>query len=267
MLLFLYLIPILVLISGVLLYPHNGKHEFLKLDLVQFFYAFVIAPLLFIWIKTFLFILLKTELGAALTQLQIFIIDTSFSVLCMYIFAFVVIHSLTASFKHKLLRDPLYDIFMHSEFFHLWLSHIMMFGGVMLALTLLGVANLFFTLDVEVPRHLFYILGGMGLLSGSGSFIVVWNSDPKQEGANFMRLMKLLFGVFFILHCALYFIFTPSFSAKNGVFWWSFANFIALVACSLFTYKSERANTLFDRISSLFKFNTWGSNKQLFKEE
>ena len=266
MLLFLYLIPLFVIISGILVYPHNGKREFLKLDLVQFFYAFIVAPLLFVWLKSFLYILLKTELGNALSSSELFVIDTAFSLLSMYIFAFVVIHSLTATFSRRIVRDPLYDLFAHSEFFHLWLSHIVMFSGLMSIITIMGFLNIFFPLNMHITKPLFYLLCGSGVLAGLLTFLMIWLSDPRQEGARFMRLMKLMFGIFFILFCVVYFIFTPAFTAAQGMYWWSFFAITALVACSLFTYKSARAQTWVERLSNRFKHLKWGSNIQLFKD-
>jgi hypothetical protein len=265
MIVLLFLIPILVIISGLLVYPHNGKREFLKMDLVQFFYAFVVAPLLFVWLKSFMYVFLKNELGDSLSQTQVFIIDTAFSLMSLYVFAFVVIHSLTATFNRRLVRDPLYDIFAHSEFFHLWLSHIVMFIGLLSCLTILAFVNVFLPLDFTINKIWFYTLCGSGILAGTFAFLMVWLSDPKQEGARFMRIMKLVFGLFFMMYCVVYFIFTPSFDASKGMFWWSFSSVATLAAWSLFTYRSARAYTLFDRISNRFKHLTWGSNIQLFK--
>lgn len=265
MLIYLFLIPILVIISGILVYPHNGKREFLKLDLVQFFYAFVVAPLLFVWLKTFMYVLLQTELGNALSQAQVFVIDTAFSLLSLYIFAFVVIHSLTATFNRRLVRDPLYDIFAHSEFFHLWLSHIVMFAGLLAIITILAFVNIATPLEFAISKVWFYTLCISGILGGTSAFLMVWLSDPKQEGARFMRIMKLLFGLFFMMYSVVYFIFTPSFDASRGMFWWSFSAVATLAAWSLFTYRSVRAYTFFERISNRFKHLKWGSNIQLFK--
>ena len=260
----LYLIPLFAVVSGVLLYRHNGKREILKLDLVQFFYAFVIAPLFFIWIKTLVYILLKTQLGGQISQTHAFVVDTAFSLLALYIFAFVVIHSLTASFQRKMLQDPLYDIFAHSEFFHLWLSHIVMFAGAQLIVTIVAGLNLFYPLQFAVSTQSFYALCAAGVITGVFGFLGVLLSDPKQDGANFMRLMKIIFGVFFILHVVAYFLLTPTFAGAAGVFWFSFFFFSTLVGCSLFVYRSERAQTLFERISTIMRFKEWGDNIQLF---
>ncbi|MBP7768840.1 hypothetical protein KA082_03340 [Candidatus Woesebacteria bacterium] len=250
----LFLLPIFVSISGILLYPHNGKKEFLKLDLVQFFYAFIVAPLLYLWFKTFIYFLLKSELGAGVSQFQIFLIDSTFSLLFLYIFAFVVIHSLTATFNRRLVRDPLYDIFAHSEFFHLWVSHVVMYIGLFFILSFVSFLNIAFPLTLQISNMLFYCLCATGLLGGFLTFMVVWLTDLGPTGAKFTRLMKLLFGIFFMLFCVVYFTFTPSFNASRAMFWWSFSALTMLVMCSFFTYKFERAQSFFERISGRFKY-------------
>lgn len=258
MLLFLYIIPILAVISSVFIYRHIGKREFLKFDLVHFFYGFVIAPLVFVWLKTFLFVILKQELGSALSQVQLYVFDTAFSVLCLYLFGFVIIHSLTASFNRKMIRDPLYDLFAHSEFFHLLVSHLVIYGGTLFVLTVLSIMNVFFPLNLDGSKTVLYTVGFAGVLTGLFAFLSVWLFDPKQAGINFMRVMKLLFGLFFIVHTVVYFIFQPSFNMSAGLYWWSFSVFTTLVICSLFAYKSERAQNFFESLSSKFKFRQWG---------
>lgn len=261
----LYLIPIFSIISAVLVYRLNGKKELLKLDLVQFFYAFILSPMLFIWLKTFLYFLLRVEANISLSSGQLFVIDTIFSLFFIYVFAFVVIHSLTKSFNLKRVRDPLYDIFEHSEFFHLWLTHLIMYLGSQLLISLVSITNIWFPLEVMMGKTSFYTLCLAGLVCGFFAFMIVWLSDPKQERANFMRLMKLSFGFFFLVHVVIYFVFNPPFSPALGLYWWSLCVFTGLVMCSLFAYKSERALSFFERVSDFFKHTKWGNNIQLFK--
>src|SRR3989344_3589542 len=59
----IYLIPVLSVLSALALYHKSGKMEILKFDVVQFWYAFVLAPILFVWFKSFLFITLRDELN------------------------------------------------------------------------------------------------------------------------------------------------------------------------------------------------------------
>ncbi len=245
----IYLIPVLTIISSMLMYRLNGKKQLLKLDLVQFVYAFVLAPALFIWIKSFLYYLLRVEVEVSLSALQIFMIDTAFSTVFLYIFAFVVIHSLTKSFHLQSSKDPLYDIFEHSEFFHLWLTHLIVYVGAMLLISIMAFFNVYYPLTIETSKPLFYFWTITGFMTGIVSFVMIWISDPKQNGANFARVMKLLFGVFFLLHVLLYFLLDPPFNVQHGLYWWSLSLFTALVVCSLFAYKSERAHNLFSRVA------------------
>ena len=245
----IYLIPVLTIISSMLMYRLNGKKQLLKLDLVQFVYAFVFAPALFIWLKSFLYQLMRVEVEVSLSSLQIFIIDTAFSTIFLYIFAFVVIHSLTKSFNLQSAKDPLYDIFAHSEFFHLWLTHLIVYIGAMGLISILAFVNLYFPLTIDATRPVFYFWTLTGFVAGLISFVMIWISDPKSNGANFTRVMKLFFGLFFLFHVLLYFFLNPNFNIVHGMYWWSFSLFTALMICSLFAYKSEKAHNLFSRVA------------------
>lgn len=262
----LYSIPLFAVASAVFLYRLNGKKEFLKLDVVQFFYAFLMAPALFVWLKTFLFVILRTEINFRLSSNQLFVIDTLLSVVFLYVYGFVVIHALTKSFSLRRSRDPLYDIFAHSEFFHLWLTHLIVFVGSIVLIAAVATFNIFFPIELEAERWIFYILSFSGVLTGMIFFLITWLSDPKQDGANFMRLMKLLYGFYFLVHLVQYFIFSPPFTPKFGVYWWSFGASIGLALSSLFVYRSVRAQSLFERISQYFKHHTWEQRIQLFQK-
>lgn len=251
----LLLIPILAVFSSVVIYKHNGKKEFLKFDLVQFIYAFVVAPILFVWMKTFIFFLLKSDTDLNLSFNQIYLVETGFSVFFLYIFAFVVIHSLTASFNRKRLQDPLWDVFHHSEYFHLWLTHLVMYLGGMLLFTVLAITNLIFPLMFFTNRFGFYLILSAGAVTGILAFFSVWLSDPKQE-ANFMRIMKLAFSFFFLTHVVIYFIFDPNFSAQYSLYWLSLMIFSSLVVCSLVFHKSKKALKWYEKL----KFVDWGTN-------
>jgi hypothetical protein len=252
------LIPILVLVSGMFVYRYNG------LDMVQFFYAFVLAPVLFIWAKSFIYYLLRTEIDIRLSQLEIFLIDTGFSLIFLYVFAFIVMHSLTKTFNLKSARDPLYDILHHSEYFHLWLTHIVMYVGGMILISIIAFANVFFPLTVQIATPFFYIICTTGFMSGMLAFIGTLLSDPKQSKASFMRLMKLLYGFFFIGHVVVYFVFSPSFTSSYAPYWWSLFFFAGVVTLSFFRYRFAKARTFFDRISDWFKHRSWDLRVDLF---
>jgi hypothetical protein len=267
MTLFLILIPFLTIVSGMLMYRLNGKREILRMDMVQFFYSFVLAPMLFIWGKSFLYVVLRTELDISLSRTQLFVFDTLFSLVFLYIFAFIVIHSLTKSFNLRTARDPLYDIFLHSEYFHLWLSHIVIYIGGMLFMTIMATANIFFPLAITMPQALLYGVCAFGVVGGAFTFLGVLLSDPKQSRANFMRMMKVLFGLFFLLHAVYFFIFNPLFSAEYAVYWWTLFFFATIVTMSFFSYRSERARSWFDRISDWFKHHKWDMRLDVFDKK
>lgn len=255
----LFLIPILTAISGVLIYKHNGKKEFLKFDLVQFIYAFIFSPILFVWMKTFIYYLLKSDPDLNLSFNEIYVIETGFSVFFLYIFAFVVIHSVTASFNRKRLEDPLYDMFRHSEYFHLWLTHLVIYVGGMLLITIVSLTNLIVPLQFYSNRFGFYLLLLLGIITGVFTFFGVWLSDPKQK-ANFMRIMKLSFGFFWLIHIVVYFFFDPNFYTQYAVYWVSTMIFSSAVVCALFVHRSEKAIMWYERL----KYFKWGDNIKLF---
>ena len=239
MVLALLIVPLFAYLAILILYRHNGKREVLKFDLVQFAYAFVILPIFFVWLKSFIYFIFKHELGVGLSTGQLFAIDTAFSLLFLYIFAFVVIHSLTKTFNLKHYRDPLYDLFAHSEYYHVWLSHVVMFAGGMLGGTLLSIVNLFVPLSLAVGKVVFMGVLGLGFGAGLLVFAGVWLADPDQ--AQFMRLMKLTFGFFFMVHVVLYFLFDPKFSIDQVVYWFIFMILTACVICSFFFERSKKA--------------------------
>lgn len=255
----LFLVPFFAVISSLILYKHNGKRDFLKFDVVQFIYAFVVAPILFVWLKTFIFLILQFDSDIVLSFNQIYVIETSFSVFFLYIYAFTVIHALTASFQRKVLRDPLWDIFEHSEYFHLWLSHLVMIIGSGILLLGASVVNLLIPFDVVMNKFTFYLVLFFGVILGIIAFFGAWLSDPKQE-AHFMRIVKLSFAFFFLVEMIVYFVFDPTFSAHYIFYWATVVLFSSTVFCSLFFHKSERVRRWYDR----FKFLGWGNNIQLF---
>ena len=211
--------PLAVLLSAVLAYRFNGRREFIKFDLVQFFYAFITFPVMFVWLKTFLFMMLQKELGLILSISHIFAIDTAFSVVVMLIYASVVIHSLTKSFELKRERDPLYDLFRDSEFFHMWFTHIAVFGGGVLILTVFSLINLWIPFDVLSTKEMMFSVVGLGIIFGPVCFATVYLSviSPKFE-----QLMKLLVAAAFILHALLFFWLDPQFRLAYGFYWFVF---------------------------------------------
>lgn len=267
MIVFLLLIPLFVVGSAIGMYQLNGKKEILRFDIVQFFYAFILAPLLFLWSKSILFLILSTEVAMQLTQEQIFLYDTLYSVLALYLFAFIVMHSLTKSFNLKVGSDPFHDIFQHSEYFHLWLSHLAIFIGSALLFSILGLVNSVFPIDVALEQHLLYVFIFSGVIAGLVIFVGILLSNPKQKQVSFTKLLKIVYGGIFTAHVLVYFLFYPELSIQFMLYWTSTALFATFVLCSLFSYKSEKAQTLFEQIADKFKHNRWDTRVQLFNRK
>lgn len=261
-----FLVLIFLLAMSVFVYRYHGRKEVIRFDLVQFVYSFILAPVGFVWFKTFLYGLMQTELNQGFSSRSLFIIDTAFSVYFLYLFAFIVIHSLTKSFQLKAADDPLYDLFHDNEYFHLWLTHIVIFGGSMFLGAFFALVNVLFPLDIVATRPVMIATIVIGVLSGILFFIMLWMADPKQEGANFLRLMKLIAAAVFIFLVGIYFTLDPAFSAQYIFFWWCLFSFAGMVGCSAFAYKSVRAQNLFTRLVDKISKNTSFKNIQLFKD-
>ncbi|NCO12187.1 MAG: hypothetical protein COZ34_00805 [Candidatus Pacebacteria bacterium CG_4_10_14_3_um_filter_34_15] len=254
---FLLLIPLITVAIGLLIYKfQNKKKEFLKLDLVQFVYLFLIAPTMFVWMKSFIFYILRNELQLNLSVTELFIIDTVFSVLSFVVISAIAIHSLTKTFWIKRHHDPEFDIYHLSEYFHLWWTHIVVWGGVMILGTFLSVVNVLVPLEFVVASKLqFYSLFGLGFISGIMFFFVIWNSDPQQ--GNYMRLMKLFLAFSLLIHIIIYFIFEPSFNISNGVYWFMLSALAASVFAASTFERYEKTN----RFREFLLHSGWGENK------
>jgi hypothetical protein len=243
----LILVPVVSTLAALLLYRQVGKRDFLKLDLVQFAYAFVFSPIAFIWMKSLLLYLAKNDTDLRLTQNQLFLVDTAFSLIFLYFFAFVVIHSLTKTFEVKLQRDPLFDILEHSEQFHLWISHTSMYLLSGAILTLLSLTNLFLPLNLELRRPEFYLLLLLGFILGVITYAGIWLSNFTAR--KFLRLVKLIFGSLFVVQVLAYFWIGPSFSGAYGLYWFIVMLFAAVVMSSQAIQRSTRGKNLLSRLN------------------
>jgi len=239
MTIFLLLIPLLAIVSSLFLYRYTGKKELLRLDIVQFFYIFILAPFLYLWLKSFVNIVLQQEWGWQLSATQATLLDSILSVLFLYVFAFVVIHGLTKTFSLKIHKDPLYDVFAHAEYFHLDISHLVVNGSVLIFLTLLSMFNLLVPVTIDLPRSGLYQVLGFGIVASTLMFITTWMyNSPAQL---YMRIMKVGFGLGFLIHLLLYYLYPIEFSLQYGMYWFSGAFFTGLVALSLVAEKKDQA--------------------------
>ncbi len=265
LILVLVLLPIVILASGLFIYKFQGKKDLLHLDLVQFIYTFILAPLLFIWFKTFFFLMLKANGG--LNQQWLFILDTTVTVVLFYLYAFIVMHSLTKTFRLKSI-DPLYDLFYHNEYIHLWLSHLVMVLGSITLLVLLGFLNLFLPQNISMSYGwlTMILVGSFGL--GFLGYLAVMLADPKQKARlSFTRISKLAMGVGFLILVSGFFIFTPSFQASYILYWLVLTFFAGMTTLGMFSYRSQRVKNRVDAwIKRLVHFD-WGKNHQVLRRD
>lgn len=249
---FFALIPFLAIAAGVLVYRHNGKKEILRFDMVQFFYAFILMPTVFVWFKSVLFFLLQSELLLKISPKEMFFWDTAYSVVFLFIFAFTVIHSLTKSFELKRKKDPLYDLFEHSEYYHLWVSHTIIFVGAMLIISALSIGNIFFPFENSFSSTAFYsILATAPLLSA-----LVFKAFQISDFGDFrfLKLMKLWVGIFFVIHGLAYNIYEPVFVPQKVLYWYMAVFFGVCSLIAAFHTPEPRSLSLAVRVKSKAHF-------------
>jgi len=263
--LLLFLLPIVVLSSGIFVYKFQGKKDLLHLDLVQFFYTFILAPLLFVWFKIFFFSLMQT--GGVSNFEILFIADTIFSLIMLYIYAFVVMHSLTKTFRLKSI-DPLYNLFYHSEYIHLWLSHLVMGIGGMGLLVILALFNLILPGPFQLTQSEFWLSLSVSFLLGILGFLAIMMADPKQKvHVSYMRLMKMIMGASFLVLSLGYFIIGPNLKANYIVYWLILLFFTGMIVTGLFSYKSTRARSKLNSLLGKLVHFDWGNNIEVIKSK
>lgn len=250
-------IPFFTTLLGMFVYKLQGKkYEIFRLDIVQFVYLFIIAPTLYVWMKSFLFYILRNELEIALSVTEIFIIDTVFSVLAFITVSAIAIHSLTKTFWLKRHHDPEFDLYHLSEYFHLWWSHIVIWGGGIVLATFLSFANVFVPFAIEsYQKWQFYGVLVLGLVSGIFLFLGIWISDAKQ--GNYMRLMKLILALALCIHVIIYFILDPKFTMNYITYWFVFAMLISSTVSASTFERYEKTS----KLREFFLHVGWGDNK------
>ncbi len=223
-------------IFSLLLYKHQGKRQLINLDLVQFVYLFVVSPILFIWVKSFLFYIMRGEVGGSLSVNELFIIDTVLSVIAFYTFSAIAIHTLTKTFRLHKDHNPMFDLFELSEYFHLWWSHLIIWIGIMSLLLFVSIVNLFVPMAISPQSFSNHWSVLAGLFLGAILYlgvIVRTYLDSESLQANYLRVMKLCFALFFVIHVVLYFLVNPTFDVTYSAYWTVLNTFFATVFCSL----------------------------------
>jgi len=261
--LFLLLIPLFTSLFGLAIYKfQDRKLEIFRLDLVQFVYLFLVTPTIYVWLKSFLFYILRNELDLRLSVTDIFVLDTTFSVLAFIVMAAIAMHSLTKTFRLKRDHDPKFDIFHLSEYFHLWWTHFVIWGGAILLASFVSISNVFIPFQiVNMSKIQFYSLLGFGLISGVLTFFSIWLSDADQ--GDFMRIMKLVLAFFVLIHVVVYFVLDPIFNITNIGYWFVFANLFSATLCASLFERYEKKNKV-QQLMDFFKHRGWGNNVDLF---
>ncbi len=236
MLYFFVLILILSVVVSIVLLNYNGRRQFLNFDVVQFFFSFIIVPVLFVWSKSFLFYLLRIEVGKTISLNQFFIWDTMFSVVFLFVSTFVVIHSLTKSFELHREKDPLVDLYELSEYFHQTFSHLAIYLGAFVLLTTISVINLLVPVDPNVTTR-FYPGLALGIASGVVAYLAVVSYESATR--QFLRIMKVAYGFTFLVHVLLYFIVSPPFTSTYVMYWITLIGSMTLIFLALFAKQPE----------------------------
>ena len=241
------LLPVFILLISLFTRRFIGRRELLKMDFVQFLYAFVFTPLIFVWFKTFVFFNLRNELGINLTVTDMFVVDTILSMLFMFGFAFIVIHSLTKTFEIRKTKDPLYDIFLHSEYFHLWLSHLIIFTATMLFIVVLAFINLVLPVSIIISKLGLYLAVVVGVILGIIFYISIWMYAPQKRN-KFNKLMQFEITLSSIVLFISYFLQRPKFVPGFAIYWSVFFLFITMSCLSQIIHRSLRVQKV---VSSL----------------
>ncbi len=255
-----FLAVIIIFGSSLFLYRYTGKKRFLKFDLVQMIYAYVIAPLVFVWMKTFAFYLARAEIHA-LSQSQLFLVDTVISLVGLFVYSFVILHFITKNFEIRRYRDPLTDIFQLSEVIHLWISHIGIFFGLLLMATLISILNVVFPLEAQLSPLTFYLILFFGFILGLIAFVGVWLSNFTKR--KFIRINRIMFALQLLLLLVTYFVSEVSFESQYSAYWFFFFTYLGSNLLSIFIEKSEKLINKIEKLQHKFE-DGWSSIKGKF---
>ena len=219
------------------------------MDLVQFIYAFLIFPVGYVWLKNFIYILLRNEIGVNLSLGEWFTIDTVFTIFFMYFYAFGIMHALTKTFSLHLNRDPLYDIFDNSKYFHEFLSHIGMYAGIILLITLLSLVNSAFPIIIENKKSTMYLVIGAAWATGFLGYIgMFFSTDKGFQYSKYKRIMKLIFGFCFLVQALFYFFLHPSFTLQYSAFWFVFIALTSIIVSMFVFNPTKRFGKILQRL-------------------
>ncbi|MDQ3008975.1 MAG: hypothetical protein M3Q81_05305, partial [bacterium] len=166
--------------------------------------------------------------------------------------------------------NPMFDVFTHVDYYHFWLSHFIIALGSMLLITLISVANVFVPFASDQPRSVLITLIGAGVFSAIIIFTAITNYRSPQK--YYMRQMKSLIGLFFLIHVVIYFVRDPDFSTDYGTYWFIFTIFLTMVLMAVFVERPVEPTRLIYKLtlekSKLYlRYLRNVSKKMLFKGE
>ncbi len=236
MLLFFILLPLLICSSALYLYRFSGRRELLNFDVVQFLYAFVLLPTMFVWFKSALFVILRDQVGLSLSMTQLFMIDTVFSTVGLFISFFIVIHSLTKSINLIVTKDPLVDVHELSEYFHLSFSHFAIYLGELVLVIMISLLTIF------LPWYggtwsIATIVILLGVAAGVYFYMSVINFEVASR--NFLRIIKILLGLTLLIQMTGYYLKDVTFSPEYMGYWSMLAAVLVATFLNLFVYPTR----------------------------
>lgn len=238
---FFIFLPAIIVATGLFMHRLSGRKELLKMDLVQFIYAFILTPTVLIWLKIVVFFNVCSELNITDVEDKFFI-DTAITTIFLFIYAFVVIHSLTKTFAMKKSKDPLFDILEHSEYFHLWLSHIVTYSSALLLLFIPGFLNVFFPFRLLVNKSNLNISILMGIIFSAAFYYALWTYKVAEQH-KFDRVMKLQVYIYTFILLTTYLISRPKYSPQYIIFWCSVIFFVISTISTQFLRRKQIKTT------------------------
>lgn len=209
---------LLIMLLALYLYRFSGRRQFLRLDLIQFIYAFVVYPLAFLWMQELLLLFYRSvpEIGPVDQR----IISSSVNLIFLYLYAFGIMHSLTKTLSLRVYRDPLFDVFSQTEYVHEFLSHVGMYTGIFALGSVLSVINIVFPFDIVSTRQAMAMTISAGTILGIALYIVLFITTDKGIGYTaYKKIIRAVAGLSFTAHVILFVLFRPALTMHHGVFW------------------------------------------------
>jgi len=134
--------------------------------------------------------------------------------------------------------------------------------GGMILLTLLSLINLYIPIQISMSSTAFWmsIFGGviLGIIAYSGYWLSLFSET-------FLKIIKLLIGLFWLIHMIAYIIGSPSFSSPYVVYWVIFTAYTTQLVVSFFFEKSEKITNFIEQFSHKEEWSAKHKNYKLSK--